>query len=72
VRKVGVATPGRFELVALTQTGRALLASDPMTEVVEAIEGLSAPDRHSLAVALEAIVFRLQDADGDDGLTPEA
>ncbi len=72
VRKIGNATPGRVELIEVTPAGRALLASDPMNEVAEAIEGLTPLDRHSLALALEAIVLRLQGADGIDGLTPEA
>lgn len=64
-------TPGRFELVEVTETGRALLASDPMSGVVAALEGLPAPDRQVLAMALEAVLFRLQGADGEDGLIPE-
>jgi DNA-binding MarR family transcriptional regulator len=65
-------TPGRFEFVEVTETGHALLASDPMAAVVAALDGLSAPDRQVLAAALEAVLLRLQGADGDEGLIPEA
>jgi hypothetical protein len=49
-----------------------LLAKDPMSDVIGALEGLSPTNRQAFAVALEAVMLRLQGADGDDGLTPEA
>ncbi len=65
-------TRGRFELVEVTEAGQALLGKDPMLGMVEALEGLSPSDRKVLALALEAVLLRLQGADGEEGLTPEA
>lgn len=70
VRKTMAPTSGRFELVEVTAAGHALLAKDPLAGVVEALNALPPENRQALAVALEAIVFRLQGADGDDSLTP--
>ena len=71
LRKAAKAKSGRFELVEVTPAGHALLANDPLAGVVEALDTLPLPTRQALALALEAIVFRLQGAEGDDGLTPE-
>lgn len=70
LRKTRAPASGRFELVEVTPEGRALLALDPLAGVVEALEALPQENRDALAVALEALVFRLHGT--DDGLTPEA
>lgn len=51
---------GRARRVALTQKGRRLLDKDPLNEVVSALESLGEVEREALAVALEAILRRLQ------------
>lgn len=61
---------GRFELIEVTDEGRAILALDPLAEVVEALEALPDADRQVLALALEAVLLRLQGADTEEGLIP--
>lgn len=70
IRKNTSARQGRFELVELTEAGRALLTQDPMGAVLEALAELPETSLQTLALALETIVLRLQEAHSEEGLTP--
>ncbi len=61
---------GRFECLEVTEMGRDLLTQDPLKEILAALDGLSDEDKQVLAVALEAVLLRLQRVDGDEGLLP--
>lgn len=72
IRKSKTLSGGRLELIEVTDSGHAMLVHDPILALTEAVEALPEVDKRILAAAFEAIIFRLQGAAGDSGLTPEA
>lgn len=70
LKKDPVIARGRFELLTLTEAGEALLAEDPIGGVVEALSELPEASRYQIAIALEAIMFRLTSVEKDRGLEP--
>ena len=58
--KAGSLGRGRAERIDLTAAGETLLATDPLSEVAEALAELPEADRRCFAVGLEAVLRRLQ------------
>lgn len=60
--KAGSLGRGRAERIDLTEAGRKVLATDPLSEVAEAISELSETERRGFAAGLEAVLLCLQQA----------
>jgi DNA-binding MarR family transcriptional regulator len=65
LHKAGSAGRGRSELLELSDAGRAILALDPLSKVVAALDALASPEREALASAIEQVLRALQDSAGE-------